>query len=121
MKLYQRFAFYLLGLSIGIIFVFYFLNAKAESRGVEFCYLPNCRVLKDLRTKSFHYSDEASAKLAEAWLDTTDIRNTLRYGDVDFSKSNIPMDGGKYYIVEGKNEKKEPILLEFINYETRVV
>lgn len=121
MKLYQRFAYYLLGLGIGIVFLFYFLGAKAESRGVEFCYLPNCRVLKDLRSKPFHYSDEASQKLAQSWLDTLDIRQTLKYGKVRFSKSNVPMEGGKYYLVEGKNENKATILLEFINYETRVV
>ena len=85
MKLYQRFAYYLLGLTVGIVFVIYFLGAKAESRGVEFCYLPNCRVLKDLRNKPFHYSDQASEKLNQAWLDTTDVRQTLKYGKVHFS------------------------------------
>ena len=121
MKLYQRFAYYLLGLTLGLVFVFYFLSAKAESRGVEFCYLPNCRVLKDLRTKPFHYSDEVEVKLKESWLDTLDVRNTLRYGKVRFSKSNIPMDGGKYYFVEGKNSDNVPIALEFINFETSVL
>ena len=95
MKFYQRLAYYLFGLLIGGIFVFYFLGAKAKARGVSFCYLPNCRVLKDLRSKPFHYSEEASKVLSESWIDTIDIKNTLQYGDVDFKKSNIKTGAGK--------------------------
>ncbi len=121
MKFYQRLAYYLLGLLIGGIFVFYFLGAKAESRGVSFCYLPNCRVLKDLRSKPFHYSSEASQKLTEKWIDTVDVKNTLTYGDVDFSKSNTKEGAGKKYIVKGKTIQNTPITLEVINYTDKVV
>lgn len=121
MKFYQRLAYYLFGLLIGGIFVFYFLGAKAESRGVSFCYLPNCRVLKDLRSKPFHYSEEASKVLSESWIDTIDIKNTLQYGDVDFKKSNIKTGAGKKYVVEGKTMQQVPITLELTNYEQKVV
>lgn len=121
MKFHQRFAYYLLGLLLGGIFVYYFLGAKAKSRGVSFCYLPNCRVLKDLRSKPFHYSDEASKVLAESWIDTIDIRNTLNYGDVDFSKSNRKTENGKKYVVEGKTIQQIPIVLELTNYEQKVI
>ena len=63
MKFKFRLAYYLFGLLLGLFFVIYFLGAKAESRGVEFCYLPNCRVLKDIRSKSFEYAPEAKATL----------------------------------------------------------
>ena len=121
MKFYQRLAFFLFGLLIGVIFLIYFLGAKAESRGVTFCYLPNCRVLKDIRSKPFHYSEDATKVLQEQWVDTTDIRNTLTYGDVDFDKSNIKVGAGKLYIVEGKTKDQTPIVLEVINYEKKVV
>lgn len=121
MKFYQRFAYYLLGLLLGGILVYWFLTAKASSRGVEFCYLPNCRVLKDIRSKPFYYSDIASEKLAQKWLDTIDIQNTLRYGDVDFGLSNVPADGGKLYIVEGKTIKNQPIIIEVINFSDKVL
>uniref|UniRef100_UPI00404AF28A DUF4258 domain-containing protein n=1 Tax=Flavobacterium sp. TaxID=239 RepID=UPI00404AF28A len=121
MKFYQRFAYYLLGLLLGGILVYWFLTAKASSRGVEFCYLPNCRVLKDIRSKPFYYSDIASEKLAQKWLDTIDIQNTLRYGDVDFDLSNVPTDGGKLYVVEGKTIKNQPITIEVINFSDKVL
>jgi hypothetical protein len=121
MKLYQRFAYYLLGLLLGGIFVFYFLTAKASSRGVSFCYLPNCRVLKDIRSKPFYYSDVATQKLSEKWVDTADVRKTLTYGDVDFGLSNIPEKGGKLYIVYGKNAQNEDITVEVINYTDKVL
>jgi hypothetical protein len=121
MKLYQRFAYYLLGLLLGGILVYWFLSAKASSRGVEFCYLPNCRVLKDIRSKPFYYSDVASEKLAQKWLDTIDVRNTLRYGDVDFSASNVPSSGGKLYIIEGRTIQNEEIIVEIINFSEKVL
>ena len=121
MKFYQRLAFFLFGLLIGVIFLIYFLGAKAESRGVTFCYLPNCRVLKDIRSKPFYYSEDATKILQEKWVDTTDIRKTLTYGDIDFSKSNVKVGAGKLYIVEGKRENETAIVLVVINYERKVI
>lgn len=121
MKFYQRFAFFLFGLLIGVIFLIYFLGAKAKARDVTFCYLPNCRVLKDIRSKPFHYSKESSAVLAETWIDTLDIKNTLLFGDVDFSKSNIKEGAAKLYVIEGKTENQIPIKLEVLNYNSKVV
>ena len=56
MSLRYRLAFYLFGLLIGFYFVGEFLSAKATSRGVTFCYFPNCRVIKDIRSKPFKTS-----------------------------------------------------------------
>ncbi len=121
MKFYQRLAFFLFGLLLGVLFLVYFLGAKAESRGVTFCYLPNCRVLKDIRSKPFQYSDEAKKTLSETWIDSTDIKNTLTYGDVDFKKSNVKVGSGKLYIVAGKTKDQTPILLEVLNFENKAV
>jgi len=120
MKFYQRLAFFLFGLLLGVIFLVYFLGAKADARGVTFCYLPNCRVLKDIRSKPFNYSDNASKVLAETWIDTIDIKNTLRYGDIEFDKSNIKVGAGKLYIIKGKTINQTPITLEVINYSQKV-
>ena len=117
MKFYQRFAYYSLGMIIGMVFLFMFLNGKDMSCS----YFPNSRVLKDIRTKPFHYSDESKQKLTQKWVDTSDIRKTLTYGDVIFSKSNIPTGSGKLYVIEGKNSKNEPITLEVINYADKVL
>ena len=121
MKFKFRLAYYLFGLLLGTFFVVYFLGAKAESRGVEFCYLPNCRVLQDLRKKPLDISTEADAQLHEGWVNMDDIKKTLRYGDVDFSKSNQPYKKGKIYIIEGKNTQGEDITVTMINYSNKAV
>src|SRR5690554_7628131 len=108
MKFSQRLAYYLLGLLIGSTIVFYFLNAK----DTQFCYLPNCRVLKDLRSKPLLIADEAQIKFDEALVTMKDINMCLTYGDVDFSRSNVEEQNGKLYIIEGQNTQKEPIRSE---------
>ncbi|MFY0481223.1 DUF4258 domain-containing protein [Flavobacterium sp. PLA-1-15] len=117
MKFYQRFAYYIAGFSIGLVFLFFILNGKETSCS----YFPNARVLKDLRSKPFHYSDVAKEKLTQSWIDSVDIKNTLTYGDVDFDRSNIKEGAGKLYTIEGKNSKNENITVEVINYSDRVL
>jgi hypothetical protein len=117
MKFYQRFAYYLVGFIVGLFFVAMVLNGKDTRCN----YFPNARVLNDLRSKPFNYSETASQKLAEKWVDTTDIKNTLTYGDVDFDKSNVKFENGKLYIIEGKTAKNQPIVLEVVNYSDKAV
>ena len=117
MKFYQRFAYYIFGFAIGLVFLFFILNGKETSCS----YFPNARVLKDLRSKPFHYSDAAKEKIALKWVDTADIKKTLTYGDVDFDKSNIKEGSGKLYTIEGKNSKNENITVEVINYSDKVL
>ena len=105
------------GFLIGIFFVGMIYSGKDTRCN----YFPNARVLNDLRTKPFHYSDEASAILAQKWVDTIDVKNTLQYGDVDFDNSNKVLKGGKLYTIEGKTTQNQPILLEVINYSDKAV
>jgi len=112
-----RFAYYLFGFAIGIFFVAMVYGGKNASCN----YFPNARVLNDLRTKPFQYSKEASIILAEKWIDSIDIKNTLEFGDVDFDQSNRPFEGGKLYIIEGKTTKSQAIILEVVNYPEKAV
>lgn len=77
--------------------------------------------MKDIRTKPFYYSDEASAVLAETWIDTIDIKNTLTHGDIDFSVSNVKEGAAKVYVIEGKTVNQVPITLEVLNFEKKAV
>lgn len=121
MSLRYRLAFYLFGLTLGIFFLYYFLTAKAESRNVTFCYMPNCRVLKDLRSKPFYYSDEASKVIQNQAIDTLDIKETLLNGDVDFSQSDTKAKGAKTYVVNGQTKLKKKIVLTLKNQTEKVV
>ena len=77
--------------------------------------------MNDLRNKPFHYSDKASQILAEKWIDTSDIKNTLKFGDVDFDKSNVELKKGKLYVIEGKTIKNQEVTLKVINYSDKAV
>ena len=92
-----------------------------SGKDVRCNYMPNARVLNDLRNKPFNYSMEASRKLSEDWVDTLDIKNTLTYGDVNFDKSNVPYQKGKLYIIEGQTKKKDTITLRVINYPNKAI
>lgn len=118
MKLKHRIAYYIFGLTLGFFLVAFIFN----KRGQDFCYLPNCRVLKDFKTKGLTISKEAQAKINEKWVTMEDIKNSLDNGNVDFSKSNKPNPGGgKIYILESTTTKNEPVIFEIINHTDRAI
>jgi len=117
MKFIHRFAYYLVGLAIGLFFVSLVFSGKDTRCN----YFPNARVLNDLRNKPFAYSEKASQILSETWIDTVDIKNTLQYGDVDFDRSNKDSLKGKLYTIEGKTVKNQEITLKIINYSEKAV
>ncbi|NJB69763.1 hypothetical protein GGR42_000225 [Saonia flava] len=110
MALLKRIGFYLVGLSIGIVFLTLFLKKKSEETGVEFCYFPNCRVLKDMRSKPLFYSDEINKMLQEKKLDSLEIANFFTNGDIDFGKSNTKTNPCKSYLIEGEVNGKDAFL-----------
>lgn len=118
MKFKHRLAYYLFGLTMGAFVVLFVFN----KRGQDFCYLPNCRVLKDFKTKGWIVSAEAQKRFDEKWVTQEDIKNTMEYGDVDFSRSNKPLpEGGKLYIIEGKTANNEPIEVEMVSFSDKSV
>ena len=117
MKFVHRFAYYLIGLVMGCFVV----AAIFSGKDTRCNYFPNARVLNNLRTKPFQYSDKAIQTLKEKWVDTADIKNTLTYGDVDFDQSNVSFKKGKLYIIEGKTIKNQEIILKVINYENKAI
>lgn len=117
MKFYQRFAYYLVGMVMGCFAVAMIFSG----RDIRCNYFPNARVLNDIRNKPFIYDTEASRRLSEDWVDTTDIKNVLTNGDVDFDKSNIKEAGGKLYVIYGKTRKNKDVTLEVLNYPDKAV
>lgn len=73
MKFVHRFAYYLIGLVIGSFIV----SAVFIGKDTRCNYFPNARVLNNLRTKPFQYSEKAIQVLNEKWVDTADVKNTL--------------------------------------------
>ncbi len=117
MKFSYRLSYYLFGFVVGCFFLFFVLNQKKT----RCSYFPNDRVLNNIISKPFEYSETAQEKLAQSWVDTIDIKNTLKYGDVDFDRSNIEIASGKLYTIIGKTTKDTPIELIIENYETKAI
>ena len=113
----HRFAYYGIGFFMGLFFVVMIFSGKDTRCN----YFPNARVLNDLRNKPFQYSERASLLVSQNWVDTTDIKNTLTYGDVDFDKSETKSVNGRVYIIEGKTKNNQPIVLEVVNYADKAV
>ena len=97
----QRLPYFLGGLTIGIIVVVFVLGKKDTS----FDYLPNARVLKNIRIKNRVFSDDAMTVLSSRKIDTAAISQILNNGNVDiFNK--IKLDSCIYYDIKGKKELK---------------
>jgi len=106
MAFLKRLGFYLIGLSIGLVFLFFFLKKKSDETGVSFCYLPNCRVLKELRSKPLTYSEQIDQMLNDQTLDSLTIDYFMNEGDVNFKKSDTKNTTCKTYLIEGMIKEK---------------
>ncbi|MFL9829563.1 DUF4258 domain-containing protein [Flavobacterium sp. ST-87] len=118
MKFAYRFSYYLVGLVLGCFFVALVFSGKDTRCN----YFPNARVLNDIRNKPFEYSEKASQVLAEKWIDTTDIKNSLEFGDVDFDKSDTEFGKNtKLYVIEGKTAQNIEIILTVKNQSDKAI
>jgi hypothetical protein len=103
MHLLKRIGYYLVGLSLGCLIVFFIWDGK----NVSFDYGPDARTLKTIRTKQKVYSAQANTVLAENKLDTIAINAILKSGDVNFSKSNQRKKPCAEYFITGNFDKKK--------------
>jgi hypothetical protein len=109
MKLIQRIGYYLGGFSMGLIILAFFLNGKKTSCS----YGPESRVLKNINTKTIHYSQNILESINNKTIDSSEIRTVLKKGDIDFSNSHPRQEPCGVYLVEGEiNEKEISILVE---------
>ncbi|MEL6918730.1 MAG: DUF4258 domain-containing protein [Bacteroidota bacterium] len=110
MAFLKRLGFYLFGLSIGIVFLTFFFKKKSQETGTEFCYFPNCRVLKDMRSKPVSFSESTNEMLRSQQLDSADIRYFFKEGDIDFGRSDTQSKPCKTYLIEAEIKGKEATL-----------
>ena len=93
----------MVGLSIGLIFLVFIMKKKSGEEGIDFCYLPNCRVLKDMRSKPLTFSES----LTEEYRDTLMIQSFLEDGNVDFGKSDTKSEPCKTYFISHEYNGEE--------------
>ncbi|WP_431123566.1 DUF4258 domain-containing protein [Flagellimonas flava] len=107
MAFLRRLGWYLVGLSIGIVFLVFFLKKKSGENGIDFCYFPNCRVLKDMRSKPLSFGEQVPVQFR----DTILIQSFLKDGDIDFGNSDTKSEPCKTYkvLLSDGNQQKEMI------------
>ncbi|WP_121665429.1 hypothetical protein [Mesonia aquimarina] len=102
MKLANRLFYYGIGLAIGIVIVIFFLQEK----NTTFDYLPNARVLKDIRTKKIEKNTSVSLFFNQHKIDSTQLKELLQEGEIDFGESITDKDSCNVYLINSQNEPK---------------
>lgn len=121
MKFIHRLAYYLVGFSIGLVFLAFFLQGKEASCD----YSPGARVKKNIRIKPKTLSAEVQQLLDQKHIDTSYITHLLHQGKVNFSESDTKKDSCNIYVITGKQDEKkikmkvencpkEAVILEFL-------
>ena len=109
MSFIYRLAYFLVGGILGSIVV-YFIWGKNKT---TFCYLPNCRTLKDIRLKKRAFVPSVQELVNNNELDTAAITDAYLNGSVDFSKSKTKLKSCKVYLIENNyNQKSYEFLVE---------
>jgi len=98
MNFTNRLIYFIFGFSIGLIFLFFFFDRKNTS----FNYLPSSRVKNNLLSKKINFGEYLK--------DSALIKNIIRNGEVNFSKSKIGSDSCNIYFIANKNKKSLQIL-----------
>ncbi|MBX2827387.1 MAG: hypothetical protein KTR22_04460 [Flavobacteriaceae bacterium] len=104
MPLIKRFVYYFGGLALGICFLYFFIGGSGAS--CEMDYLPNARVLKNIRNKERAFSENVLQELQRQQMDTSVISILLQDGKVLFSESNTEGDPCNSYVIRGKSSEK---------------
>ena len=107
MNFIKRLGFYMGGFSIGLVFLVFFLTGKRAQCN----WFPEDRVIADIGKKSIRLSPEVRELLKSKQLDTLSIQMILKYGDVDFSKSNTDTVPCNRYYINGRQEMEKTALV----------
>jgi hypothetical protein len=102
MKFIHRVGYYLGGLSIGLVILAFIWGEKRA----QFCYSPECRVLKNINSKPHIYSHEALELMEDNSLDSIQIADILVHGDVNFKDSQTRLKPCRIYVIEKQLDTK---------------
>ncbi|WP_296637111.1 DUF4258 domain-containing protein [Polaribacter sp.] len=100
--LLKRIGYFLVGVSISSIGVYFFWQKKNTS----FDYGMDARTLKTIRIRERIFSNEAKMVMNSSKIDSLKIERILNFGDVDFGKSQQRKKPCAEYYITGKKELK---------------
>ena len=96
----RRFTLYGIGFVLGLLIVFFFLGGKKASCN----WMPNDRILKVIRQKQVHLSEQVRQELPALAIDSARVMLILQRGDVDFSKSQVRNEPCRNYWIEDEED-----------------
>jgi len=102
----KRLGWYLVGFSIGLVFLVFFVKKKSAESSFEICYFPNCRVLKDIRSKPIFYDNHLEHRFSK---DSSLWYSFFRKGEIDFGASNTKTNPCKTYLIKNDGGMKVTI------------
>ncbi len=105
--LIKRIGYYLVGLSLGAVGVYFFWQKKQAS----FDYGMDARTLKTIRIRKRLYSNNAKNAMLKYNVDTLKINTILYNGDVDFGKGKPREKPCAEYYITGKKDLENINLL----------
>ena len=105
--LVKRIFYYLIGVSLGSIGVYFFWQKK----NATFDYGMDARTLKTIRIKKRLFSEDAKTAMREFDIDTLKNATILNTGDVDFGKGNPRQTPCAEYYITGDKELENISLL----------
>ncbi|WP_373058791.1 DUF4258 domain-containing protein [Zunongwangia sp. H14] len=114
MKLIHRFAYFGFGLTLGVIFLVFFLSGKKTSCS----YFPNARVLKNIRANKWTFSEEALRSFENKDVDTSVVSRILQNGDVDFGQSETQREPCRIYYISGASQELKNLELQVENCDS---
>ncbi|WP_338349974.1 DUF4258 domain-containing protein [Nonlabens tegetincola] len=106
MRKIRRWGLYMSGFAIGMVFLLFFWTGKRT----QCTWMPESRVINDIGKKSIRLSPEVRELLKSEQLDTLSIQLILKYGNVDFSKSNTDTIPCNFYHISGREDLKNTAL-----------
>ena len=106
MKFVQRLGYYLGGFAIGLILLLFFLNGKDASCD----YGPNARTVKNIVSKQITYTNNVEQTLYNNTIDSTIVRQLIKFGSVDFSESDTKTEPCKTYHINNIYKERDVVL-----------
>jgi hypothetical protein len=112
MSLFYRIGYYLVGFSVGLVFLAFVFNGKKTSCN----YSPSSRVKSSLLQKKIHFSDKFKTQYPE--INDSILRSLIKQGNINFSKSETQLDSCRVYHIDFVNDKNS--FLKVANCEKKV-
>ena len=95
MPFFNRFLFFMVGIIIGFILIFFSLQYRKDK--ISFNYFPNSRVKNHFIKNDIMFSAKSLCKMNCFGLDTIMLNEYILHGNIDFKKSKIQGYTNKLY------------------------